>query len=225
MWIYIWSSEIKDLKIWTTTPSAVYLWENKVRPTTPYPTDNILSHFPFIDDTQDKVWNATLSITWEKQDIWYRFNWYSTSQWTIDNIWAGVFVSAWVKYLRIGSSWQSIWIPYWWLWQNLWSNLGSKKNKYSIYINNSEVLVWSFSATTGQWYHLAQWWNWEKLIWYVNWVQTIDYPVTSWIATWTSGKLLTQLDYVLSDVFYTSVAWTESEILNYYSSTKANYWL
>jgi len=26
MSIYIWDKEIKDLKIWTTTPSAVYLW-------------------------------------------------------------------------------------------------------------------------------------------------------------------------------------------------------
>jgi len=35
MSIYIWDKEIKDLKIWTTTPSAVYLWENKVRPAIP----------------------------------------------------------------------------------------------------------------------------------------------------------------------------------------------
>lgn len=35
MSIYIWDSEITDLKIWDTSPSEVYVWDVKVRPTWP----------------------------------------------------------------------------------------------------------------------------------------------------------------------------------------------
>lgn len=78
MWIYVWSSKIKDLKIWTATPSAVYLWDTKVRPSiinwaTQWPCQDGF-HVPLQSELQT-VYNTgwcsylKLPLTW-RRDFW-----------------------------------------------------------------------------------------------------------------------------------------------------------
>jgi len=178
MSIYIWDKEIKDLKIWTTTPSAVYLWTTKVRPSI-QPVNESFS-YTWADQTWTVPYTQDYIITckwaWSRSAAWW------LAQWTFTltagdtlsiMVWANWGNWNWTKYWFWGSAngWSNA--SGWWLsWVFTWSSAITASD-------SSRALIiwwwaWGSSAWTG-W----QWWGttWGTGTWsywtaWAGWTQT-----------------------------------------------------
>ena len=103
-------SEPKAIKIWTTDVKAVYLWENKVRPTTPATvtvTDSTNWYWWYTSYTGSYYqWVAFTALkTWKITKVCFIYNW--VSSWTL-KIAQWAFPSAsWTTYsFTSSSSWE-----------------------------------------------------------------------------------------------------------------------
>ena len=214
----------------------IYVGENLVRPPNPYtPTSNTLAYFPFKDDQLDKVGNCTLSATWTKQTIWYRFTSGSSTLWiTIpSNKQTSRFYSCRIK---------GVTIPSWYydnastMMTNYWTMRFFYKyqnqdwhTKQFWYWKDSSNIVWSNTQTIDltNWFHLAYWCDSSNNYkWWINWNLVFSGTATSQryynSVVWFQPANST-IDY--SDFILENRLWTATEVTNYYNKTKSNYWL
>lgn len=187
------------------------------------PWANTLAYFPFSENQLDTLWNYTAPLTWTKQTLWYRFSTNSDVNIAIDI--SQRFVSCWVYFNWYNASGAQI----------LSANDGWPfYNYYNSYANaNKRYQAWGWwwqslnsdQVNTNQWvrYHFAHWWDGTKIVCYLNWQKVVEQNAA--LNTGASCKFLTNIDVTLSNLIYEKVLWTQEEVVQYYNSTKENYWL
>jgi hypothetical protein len=213
MWVYIYQSWTeKELK-------NAYIGEYRV------PWENTVMYFPFIEDQIDKIWSATINVTWTKDSvIWYTFD----KQWELlvnNPPTTCRFVSVWVRYNQ--SHWTYVQSPSTYIGQVLynfshWASWWSKKFQIQTWIN-SYSLSTEQNTTTWVWYHLAMWYDWSKVVAYLNWSKVWEATVSAY----TSGtmRIWADINETVSEYIWESVCWTAEQVAWYYNLTKSNYWL
>lgn len=180
MSIYIWDKEIKDLKIWTTTPSAVYLWENKVRPS--IQPVNVSFSYTWADQTWTVPYTQDYIITckwaWSNTSAWWLW------QWTITlNAWDAVSIMVWQSWSST-SSW-----TYWFGWT---SNYSSNRSWWwlSWVFTWSEAITATSSARALVIWGWAWWWQSSSRAWWMWW--GTEWQNWQWSNYWTAWWWWTQ---------------------------------
>lgn len=131
------------------------------------------------------------------------------------------------------------------------SNDGSWSTTSTTYLNYNWTSSWQYAIQHAQpnaWYWLAytSWWpfqdiwknicvvmntSWIKI--YMNWVLQSTSSSLSWKMVWTPNASIWWRGYQNTNFFRWYIShfiwennnWADSEILNYYNSTKSNYWI
>jgi len=167
MSIYIWDKEIKDLKIWTTTPSAVYLWDTKVRPSWP---DKDYLCFTAEEASStiklEKSWTPT-EVTLETSTDWRIWSDYTINTViTLANVWDKLYLrnksetvtefsTTNAKYYRFITTWK-IWVSWdidFLLCKNSTDTIPNTYCFYHLFYGNSAITSCpKLPATTLKWY-------------------------------------------------------------------------
>ena len=197
------------------------------------PDANTVMHFPFKNDILDKVWNATIPISWTKQSVWYQFS--SSGQVDFTNSPTNCrFISVWLKY--ISSQWDYNQITSTFIWEVLYnfnhkstdfyhrfqyhSNASSSSPSTTVYPTSSQQ-----NTNSNQWYHMAYWTDWTKVYAYLNSVKVRETTIVNWLHTNTSMKLFQQMNIVFWELIWEKAMRSQTDITNYFNKTKWKYWL
>jgi len=206
----------------------VYIW-------TDYewqPWANTKFYYPLTDDQLDKVWWTSIPITWTKETLWYTFNFTWSDATALNNSNLGVrFISYWANFHYSNSTGASIFS------QAVATNYAEVMYQFNHNTPTSAARTfqrrtgsasWSQSAqqntSANTWYHLAYWFDWTKLYWYINWVKVWEQtPSSTYDDTSVLFGRLMNITY--SEVIWESVVRTADKVLSYYNQTKSNYWI
>lgn len=179
-------------------------------------------YYPFTSNTTDQVWSTSLSLSWTKQTLWYRFSW----NWTISNVSSSqIFVSVWVKF----NSTSSIYCQFLDATKDFFYNFQHWQSAYHKYFewhntSNTTKTLWPVNTTTWVWYHFAYWWGNQTMIAYVNW--NLVWSVANGNPNLsTTRKFVDYLNITVSELIWESRVWSADEVSAYYNSTKSKYWL
>ena len=195
------------------------------------PWTNTVMYFPFETDQVDKVWIASIPLSWTKQTLWYRFSSWS-SMIAFSNVSTELrFISFRMQFNSYSWAW---WIqtPHTYYWDINYSFVHNDNN----YLKKFWILYWR-SWTTNQWspfwttynwsyntrIYFAFWRDWTTAKAYINWqlnwsITKTALPPLSWTAfisanmTWTYSKLI-----------WEKTPRSESDIIKYYNKTKSLY--
>jgi hypothetical protein len=190
------------------------------------PWANTLAYFPFREDQLDHSWKIWVSLTtsWTKETLWYSF----TDNTLITGASQFYWFSCWVKLDSASNSWvigtftsyNNMWWYIYdsWLYPAITSFYTSSYSRANQRFDNPEqrhlLWVWYDGTNTIYWINWTYWIlrNWA---WYNFW-SWVDLFTKWWNATW-------KVTY--SDFIAESKCWSVDEYINYYNSTKSNYWL
>jgi hypothetical protein len=189
------------------------------------PWANTVMYFPFKEDQTDKIWSATINVTWTKDSvIWYTFD----KQWDLlvnNRPTTCRFVSVWVRYNQ--SHWAYVQAPWTYIGQILYNFShweSSYVKKFQIQTARSNwTLSTEQNTTTWVWYHLAMWYDWSKVVAYLNWSKVWETTVSAY-TSWTM-RFWCDINETVSEYIWESVCWTAQEVSDYYNQTKSNYGL
>lgn len=120
-------SEPKAIKIWTTDFKAVYLWENKVRPSWPtYPTESIVYKMNADSNGRlyvpiwwsDSTWGKSATYSWEISVDWwaettYSWTWSQNSSITLSGYTSWSSHTIMIKPTQESYQWAR---AFWWNW-------------------------------------------------------------------------------------------------------------
>lgn len=211
----------------------VYLWSTQVRPS------RTLLHMPLENSLEDtsSYWRVatTSGSTATFATIWWvsALQWYSTT--TRVNIPMTDFTSdaytqsAWY-YANGWSDWKCFWGNKSWtsyLEVTFVTNSGNW-NKWSNYYSSDTFS--SLTYSTWAWHMITITRDGNSQIMYHDWVAFSTETKTNLGYTYSSIDLLRRSDYwqqrpwYISDFLVLSNAWSASEVLAYYNSTKSKYW-
>ena len=196
------------------------------------PWSNTKFYYPLTDDQLDKVWSTSIPITWTKQTIWYTFNftWEYATALNNSNIWVW-FISLWSKFNNYntfsGGHYYSQWVStnYAEIVYNYAHEGATASRTFQWRTGNTDwVLSSQQDSPTWSWFHMAYWFDWSKLYWYINWVKVREVtPGSTYTNSSISFGRLMNITY--SEVIWESVVRTADEIQFYYNMTKKNYWI
>lgn len=218
MWLYVWTSALKEAYIGKPFPYT--------------PTSNTLAYFPLINDIQDKVWSATITagVTPTKATVWFTFTSSSTGNYTVVN--NANFWSIWLKANSLNATY--IWWPCardGYVGYYLKHDESNLNKRFYIFYNSSLSRVSSnqTSIWTWAWHHICYWvnnWTWT---FYVDgsqfYTQSSRQPYTTsnpWKLSMVGAADGTDT-FELSDLIIESTVWTSTQVSNYYNATKSNY--
>lgn len=211
-------------------------WEAPTpEPRTPWA--NTVAYFPFTSSTTvyDQSWNNNdLTNAWGVVFTNDYAEWPTTSElynnsFTIPSV---VYMGLWVNATsftdyndRIVRSWNDVWLMY----RNPWDNDYTFLNEKS---GSGNTMVGSTPPVANKWYYVfTTWTNWSLKLWFIdNWTMV---TTTSPYSLSTSGISLgigTSSVYdayrgYMSELIIEDKVWTDQEIIDYYDSMKANYWI
>lgn len=250
MSINLWGNEIKNLYKWSSAISAVYLGNDKIRPTTTQPK-NAIAWRPLTEDADEKI--AWMSyVAWTKPTIWTYTSasvkcWNFTSSTTPYYYWgltmpASFTISAWayntwvysadwkIIDLSVGTTTTNpdprVWFAY------ILSY--SPKNNYNLTMERTNYGVDSGTVSQNAWHHAVGVYNeWSTMKIYIDGNLKSSASCSSrgtWSATatlWNQYRDGMQRHFIwyLSDIAICSWAWSASDVSAYYNATKWNYWL
>lgn len=224
MWVYLYPSgterELKNAYI------GEYIW--------PYtPTSNTIAYFPLIKDQADKVGNATINLTWTKQNVWFKFSAGSSQYIHADNIAEKVyFTSLWGQRNTRATSNDTI---------SFFTNDGSLRFCW-YHTSSSSIGTRGGFNSGGTWigsnygsksvpqntrFHLACWWkNWVYRA-YINWSLVRSWSWTPRTDTPGSMPIMSNnwCAWTFSDIIYEKELRTDQQVLDYYNATKSIYGL
>ena len=201
----------------------VYIWTDKW-----LPWENTLAYFPMQWDNLDKVWTFTLDVSWTQQTIWRKF----TSQTSLNTTPTWIKTMSW--WVKIASATPSGWSSWQcWILASYWNylcyfNSSSDVKAKSIYCyaNNTNYYK-NVNIIDNSWHHIAITNNWSTIVWYVD---GVSYALWNPSLPWLSKLLVfcswwNTIDVTLSEVILENKQWTQSEVSNYYNTTKSKYWI
>ena len=243
--------EIKNIYVWTTAAKAVYVGTTKVRPTGWWsytPTANTIMYFPLTSDAVDLIHWVTLTAqnttpTWTSpsgtsvpcayfSSAWYFAKTTSTSYLVTWN--AARTISWWIRF-----TWTSrTSVACYWTW--------SSNQMFTLYYNDwtprwrfTQWGSWSSYGSTpsmNTWYNVVVTFDGSYVRWYINWNLDVTWSKSlntsnarMYIAwdmsqTW-SAVPSTWLQGYVSEVIFENIAWSQTQVTNYFNSVKSNYWL
>lgn len=236
-WVSQWTSEkAKEAK-------AVYLWENKVRPTGYYPWANTLAYYKFDWNLNDSSGNGrNLSLAWWSVTYWAESQWgkyaYMDSS-TYTNNYASMPYNS-TNY-TINRWYKRVWSVSWNYWiiadfhtgNNYFPRLKVQNSAIWFIVSRSDV---SASGTDSWNNYCISISNWTATC-YRNWTQVASYSVNSFSWNLQYFRLNTvwyqnmwyYYNYTgigrLSEFILENKARAAQEVADYYNSTKWNYWL
>ena len=218
--------------------------EKQVRPIGWKPWANTLAYYPLTDDFNDHKGSGTaanLTNSWGSiTTVWWikcaYYNWSSYSvntslpslsnTRTISCWWRPASTSGVMWIVVTWYTWSSYHI--WWLQQSSWVIWGSEWAT-----TNQSVNSW-FSVSINTWYNLVTTIeNWTTAKIYVNWelkntISRSNPIVTaSWLAIWAKSwsTFSEKATWYVRDAIIEGVAWSTTNVSDYYNLTKWNYWL
>jgi hypothetical protein len=191
------------------------------------PWENTVAYYPFRSDILDHSWNNN-NFTW-----WaYTF---SNNRITVTSklSWPLIVPTSWTD-ARTIIAWITAYSQWNWnsrydyaTWSS-WPNWLLKNNSDGAWV---QLKIWSTwydvkQTTLSEFSLIVLVKNWNKLSWYVNWnlVNTVTMSTDQWSfqfpTTYSELQPWTYWEIIVEDKI-----WTDSEISEYYNSTKSNYWL
>lgn len=223
--------EVKEIYVW----EDVEEWQ---------PWDNTVAYWQFTSDTEltDGSWNwYTLSYgstpsfwvnAWvdcikPASSSWYLYR--NTMAWMPK--WASErTISLWVYTV---SSWSNaIYLFSYWSWSSSAGNAQISINMYNLTLRAFYSSSWYLSKwwmELGKWYNIVITYDWTTYKLYVNWVMSdsiwVALNTTAVSSSYQMRLFYTSSAWYWSDTIIESVAWSDSDVVEYYNQTKSKYWL
>ena len=200
------------------------------------PWENTLIYFPFSENANDVMGNATLSWwTYTKQNIWYLCAW--TSWYDTNNINTSSAISSQIltlsSWVNVQYAWPTSWTRYCQIllmWNGnvcyQYSVSSWTANAFQVYKSNRTYSYLWASLPTNEWHLLTLTTSSTATICYID---TTPYVVASswwyynewnWLRLWRSW----------TQVIHSNVIWESrirgfDDITKYYNQTKSKYWI
>ena len=189
------------------------------------PWVHTVAYFPFETDATDHSWNwITLSNSWSKQTLWYKFQSASTFS---RNLNTARFASLWCKVISWWWSWtwQVALIMYWWMCYNLMHWQSDFRNTIQFWNWSSWRKSWTWMSTN-QRYNLAWSYDWSKAVMRVNATKTVLVNSSSYYSQSNADALISWSWYNidLSKVIFEDAVPSDEDIIKYFNKTKREYW-
>lgn len=244
MSIFVWDTAPSKIFVWDTEVSKVFVWDTQVRPAWWTPWANTVVYYPLTANANDYSWNwynaTNNGGTFSEANWWYFST--DTSRITLPSmtIWQTFTISAWMKL----PNWQPTWteeFDFYYDWSYLHFTLlyGASATGINIYPWNwgSGAQTKQISATFWTWWNnivLSKSWttysvyqNWTLLETFTSsynpsipwWYNTVEFPHTAWHTAGYSAY------WYMKDYIIENVAWSSSDVQDYYNLVKSNYWL
>lgn len=208
------------------------------------PWSNTIAYYPFESNINDASWNNrnlsmyTGSFTYETLSSWKKVCRLNTSSQcnnlTVPFNRTSYTVSCYVSWNTYDRTYQLVifdlvswsnyrprayeWYYSWW-WKDIVSGMVSTTANWVTYTQN-------------KWYHIVTVYNNNNASLYINWEFIVTKTLSDSSTTWTLSvnwindfRTWYRTGGTISELILEKRAWTATEILNYYNSTKSNYWL
>lgn len=244
--------EPQSIKIWNTDVSKVYIWSTQVRPSVwpEYtPTANTILYFPLRENAVDKI--HLVILTAQKSTPTYTVpSWanvpcaYFSSPWFFAKTSSTSYLVTWNNPRTISWWVRFTWtcrtsVACYWTWSsnqmfNLYYNDWTPKFRFTQW--GSWSSYWSIQLSMDTWYNVIVTFDWSTIKWYVNsnldgsWSKTLNtsnarmYIGGDMAETW-SATPSTWIQGYISEVIFENIAWSSTDVTNYYNTYKSNYWL
>lgn len=232
----------------------IFLWSEQVWPDSGWkPWANTIAYYPLTTSTTTSDMSGNnRNLTQVDNSTFWTYLWvncvyvyWNTQSWfhclynrNVNNqtLWNKFTVSFWGS--RLNQNNNSIMCWMWWIngswnWYNIYWNSSTVENEV---LNNWSInkITYSKTISVWEWYlYTAVYDNWNSKL-YVDWVLWASWNYTVWtinvIWVWiTFGTQTTgysyQWNWYLSNYILENKARTAADVVNYYNSTKWNYWL
>lgn len=237
MWLFIWDTQPSKIFVGDTQISKVFVWDTQVRPSGWQPWANTLCYLP-IDA------NDTTSTVYDHSWNWKDFSCTNCSFQTLSSgkrvlsLSNGYLSRSWAMFSS-GDFTVNIWVS--WC-AKLFSNIDISSYNYWIEIYKNSVALFQRNAISNinwtsienSWYNICVIINddYNQKV-YINWTQvgsSSENPRWSsmsgittylWYTRWSQQASTWRIWAVILE----TGNWTVQEMLDYYNSTKSDYWL
>ena len=187
------------------------------------PWVNTVLYYPFKENQNDQVWNSSLSVTWVKDTLWYRFA--QSGEMLVNNPPSTcIFVSFWIK--RNASMWTYNQTPSSWvIWRCLYnfSHASSSYAKKFEWNQSNGTTIASSTQNTSMWtwYYFAMWYDWTTIRCYINSVKVWEQNASS--KNMWSMRFWYDIDMNVSEYIWEKQIWQDIAIVDYFNKTKSKY--